>query len=267
MNPGELTTVAAVLGGGDPARAEQWLERGLARVDTAEQAISSVGTFGAATFRLLDQRIVDALRAPLAAQVGGWLLEGWRKFRELIAAAERTRDNPGPSEDVVLVDHEITSTQRHTVDVIVNGSVVKALDFEVTVTLELRGVVAVVGEGRLTAIRCGDVRAGARLSLEGQELCRGELPVAVGALVRLGDGIELVAPASAAASSPPSWGPGPETTSSPPPWMTPSPRSEPATGASTPADASGLPWWQRVSPSDSATESSEGSAGRRAGSR
>jgi hypothetical protein len=267
MNPGELTTVAAVLGGGDPARADERLERGLAQADTAERALSSVGAFGAATFRLLDRRVVEALHGPLAVELGGWLLEGWRKFQELAAAAERTRDNPGPSEDVVLVDHEITSIHHPTVDVIVNGSVVTTLTFELTVTLELRGVVAVVREGRLTAIRCGDVLAGARLALEGRELCRGELPVVIGALVPLGDGIELVSPVPTATISPPSWGPAPGATSSPPSWMTPPPRSEPATAASTPTSAPDLPWWQRVSPGDPGAESAEGAAGRRTGSR
>lgn len=190
-------TVAGVLGGGEPGRAVQSLENGLRRADVAEDAL---GSLGAAAYRVLDQRVAEALGGQLDTELGGLVLDGWLKYRELVAAGERTRDSPGQPEDVVLAEHEITSTQHPAVDVIVDGAVACTLTFELTVSLVLRGVVAVVERGRLTALRGGDVVAGARVSLSGRELARGEHRCVVGIVVRLGDGIVL---APAAATPPP----------------------------------------------------------------
>jgi hypothetical protein len=204
MPPVGPLTVADVLGGGDPGRAAAALERGLERADVAEDALKSVGTVGAAAYRLVDQRVAQALGGQLDTDLGGLILDGWLKYRELVAAAARTRDSPGQREDVVLTEHEITSTHHPTVDVIVDGAVVCTLAFELTVSLVLRGVIAMVERGRLTALRGGDLVAGACISLSGRELARGEYRCVVGLVVRLGDGVVL-APAVATPAPASTW--------------------------------------------------------------
>lgn len=221
MKPVAPMTVATLLGSGDPNRAGPAVEHGLRRVDAAGAVLASAGHLGKEAFRLVDQRVAEALGGPLAIDVGVLVLDGWRKYRELVAASERTRDAPGQPEDVVLGDHEITSTHHPEVDVIVDGSLVSTLTFELTVSLELRGVIAIVEKGRLTTLRCGDVVAGARISLWDQELARGEVSCVVGMLVQLGDGVMLVPAAPA-----PGPGPGPRAAASAP-WWDRVPRQQP----------------------------------------
>lgn len=215
-------TVASVLGDGDPNRAVSAVEQGLQRVEAARAALRSADPLSTAAFRLVDQRVAEALQGQLSTDVGDLVLQGWRKWRELVAAAERSRDAPGQHEEVVLTEHTITSTHRPAVDVIVDGSLVATLTFELTVSLMLRSVIAIVEKGRLTALRGGDVLAGACVSLEGQTLARGECHIAVGVLVGLGNGVALV-------SGAPTPGPGPA--------------REPASGS-----VGGARWWDRVAP-------------------
>jgi hypothetical protein len=95
-------------------------------------------------------------------------------------------------EDVVLAEHEIDSTHKLTVEVRLDRAPIATMEFEVTVALIVRGVVAEVRDGLLTAIRCGDVVAGATVSLWGQDLADRKANWVVGALISVGAGIPLV---------------------------------------------------------------------------
>ncbi|MGH3615535.1 MAG: hypothetical protein ACRDRK_23635 [Pseudonocardia sp.] len=186
------TTVAELLGDPDPRQAELALRRALYESNVARDALAQVGRFAAAAYGLCDQRVAEALHGLLDIDLGGLIVAGWSRYRELIAAAERTRDTPGQPEDVVLADHQITSTHHPSIEVVVDGRSAATLQFELTVSLELWGVSAIVESGVLVALRCGDVVAGARLSLWGRELARRDVTCVVGALVRLDRGIALV---------------------------------------------------------------------------
>jgi hypothetical protein len=77
--------------------------------------------------------------------------------------------------------------------VIVDGALATTLEFALSVSLTMRAVVAVVDVGALVGLRGGDVLTGARLALWEQELLAREVTCLVGALVRLGGGVPLVA--------------------------------------------------------------------------
>jgi hypothetical protein len=132
------------------------------------------------------------VRAALQIDLGGLALGAWRRYGELVEAAERTRDAPGAPEDVVLAEHVITWKQQLAVEVVVNGTLITTLLFDLSVSLTMRGVVGVVDAGALVGLRVGDVLTGAELSLWEQELAGHEVTCLVGALVRLGGGVPLV---------------------------------------------------------------------------
>jgi hypothetical protein len=181
-------TVAALLGEADP----QWVELALGAAHVGHRALTGFGQLAAATYPVLEARIAEVLRAALQIDLGGLALAAWGRYRELVEAADRTRDAPGAPEDVVLAEHEITWTQQPAVEVIVDGTPHVTLQFELSVTLTMRGVVAVVDAGMLVGLRVGDVLVGAQLALWGQELAAREVTCLVGALVRLGGGVPLV---------------------------------------------------------------------------
>ena len=70
------------------------------------------------------------------------LVGGWRKHRSLRAAAERTKANPGTTEQVELASHRITTTHRPYLDIAVNGAKVATVHFDLGLTLDLEVMVA-----------------------------------------------------------------------------------------------------------------------------
>jgi hypothetical protein len=185
-------TIATLLSGNDP----HWVERALRETHIAQSTLAGVGRVAAAAYPVFEERVAEVLRAALEIDLGGLALSAWARYRELVAAAERTRDAPGRPEDVVLAEHQITWTQHPAVEVIIDGAPVTTLQFDVAVSLTMRGVVAVVHAGMLAGLRFGDVLAGARLSIWERELAAREMQCLVGTLVRLGDGVPLVAGAA-----------------------------------------------------------------------
>lgn len=181
-------TVAALLGDADP----QWLERALGAAHVGHSTLASIGQLAAATYPALEGRVAEVLRGALQIDVGELAVAAWGRYRELVETAERTRDAPGEPEDVVLAEHLITWTQQPAVEVILDGKTFTTLQFDLSVSLTMRSVVAVIGAGMLIGLRAGDVLAGARLSIWERELAAREVTCLAGALVRLGGGVPLV---------------------------------------------------------------------------
>jgi hypothetical protein len=176
-------TVAALLGEADP----QWMERALGAAHVGRRALAGIGPVAAATYPALEERVAEVVRAALQIDLGELAVGAWSRYRELVEAAERTREAPGAPEDVVLAEHEITWSQPIAVEVVVDGIPVTTLQFALSVSLTMRGVVAVVEAGALVGLRVGDVLTGARLTLWEQELAAREVTCLVGG-VRLVSG-------------------------------------------------------------------------------
>jgi len=169
-------------------------------------------------FAIVENRVAEVLQAQLAIGVGDALVEGLSTVGALAGAARRTRDAPGPPEDVVLAEYSVSKPYKPVVDVLVDGQLVATLNFVVEVAMTVRAVEAVVDSGRLTALKLGALLAGATLSLEGWELAAPQARLFDGMVVPLGAGVRL-ASASAWHAAPP---------------------------APAAAPPSGVPWWQRT---------------------
>jgi hypothetical protein len=156
-----------------------------------------------AVFAIAENRVAEVLAAQLAIGVGEGLVEGLSTVAALAGAARRTRDAPGPPEDVVLAEHTVSKPYHPVVDVLVDGQLVATLTFEVRLALTVRAAEAVVDAGRLTALKIGALVAGATLSLQGWELAAPQARLFDGVVVPLGGGVPLTA--SAPPTSLPWW--------------------------------------------------------------
>lgn len=119
---------------------------------------------------LLDEEIGRVVEGLLDVDLGDALVAGWRKYSVLIESARRTRGSPGSEEVVELAAHEVRSTYRPSVDLLVDELKVNTFEFDLAVRFELTGVAAVVRDGHLTALRGGRCVVTAALSLEGAQL-------------------------------------------------------------------------------------------------
>jgi hypothetical protein len=143
------------------------------RAAAAEQILALVAT-------VLDRRLVDLLAS------------GWRKWEQLSDAARRTLLAPGQVEIVELIDHEISSIQRPSVDVIYDRRRVAQIAAEVAVNIDVHAATAVVEDGRLSALRSGHADLDARMSIEGIVVVEAERQLELAVEIPLGDGIPLM---------------------------------------------------------------------------
>ncbi len=120
------------------------------------------------------------------------LIGVWRKHAALLAAARDTAATPGSSAVVDLATENIGCTFRPYVDLMLDGVRVGRVHVEIRLGLAVVGVVAVVADGRLTALRTGRCTAEALLEIEGFLIRRASSGFELPAVVRLRDGIRLL---------------------------------------------------------------------------
>lgn len=128
-------------------------------------------------------------------------VDGWAKFRELVEAARRTRDDATAREAVKLVTHQIEFSHPWTLEVFVNGKSAGTIEVELSVSFDMDLVVLVTRQGRIAAIESGRCVITGALAIAGTEVAKrrgrfdlcGEIP--------LGHGLVLAGPTATAASA------------------------------------------------------------------
>lgn len=138
------------------------------------------------------EQVAEASAGLLDVDLGAAAVAGWRTHGALVAAARETRGTPGLTVVVELAEHDLLSTWRPRVDVVVAGTTVAHLALELTVALHVVGLHAVVQAARLTRLGGGEGEVTATLSVGGQCLLQEEAPFDARLSVPLGDGVPLL---------------------------------------------------------------------------
>lgn len=177
----------------------------LTRALDDEGVLGSLGTvltrLSGAGLHAVGDQVAAVAHGLLDLDLGDLLSEGWRRFDDLVEAGKRTAAAPGSREVVDLVTHSIVSTHNPHVDVLVDGVRVASLGFDLDVGFTVKGAVATVHGGRLTALHTGACDVLGSVSAQGRQLVTKERQFRLPLLVHLGDGIPLL-PGGAAASRP-----------------------------------------------------------------
>ncbi|MFQ6398571.1 hypothetical protein ACLMAJ_34685 [Nocardia sp. KC 131] len=162
-NPTMITTRAILFYGstresGLNELAEHLRERGI------EQLALRRAPAVSALLRLSALReLVEAIDGLLQVDLGGVMVEGWRRYERLRSAAVRTHS--GGSEQVELLGHEVTQTYCPRLDVTIDGTRVGELNLELCVTLLLQPLTATVRDGLLVALGPGDCTVTASIAV------------------------------------------------------------------------------------------------------
>lgn len=164
-------------------------ERGLG--GAVAGAVGGLGRAG--THAVCDEvgRTADRL---LDLDLGDVLGAAWRKHSALVAAGRRTAAAPGTEELVELATHKVTSVHRPYVEVLVDDVELTKVDLELRLSFLVKGVLGVVRDGRLVALRTGSCEAAATLSCEGVKVASRKATLDAPVLVRLGPGLALASP-------------------------------------------------------------------------
>jgi hypothetical protein len=138
-------------------------------------------------------REITATAAPLVnVNLIDVLVGGWRKYKDITAAARRTLAATGSTELLSLATHQLTETLNPYVTVLVDGYRVATLQLSLSVVCEVQAMLAKISAGRLVAIESGwcDVTATLAIADAGttSKLAHFDLP----GVVPLGRGLRLL---------------------------------------------------------------------------
>ena len=117
---------------------------------------------------------------------------GWKKYDALRQAAKRTRDAPKSQEVVAMATHKIDLTHHPFVELYIDGTSTSTIDMTLEITFTMTGVLAVVEQARLTAIKCGTCTVAGSLTVAGIEAAKKQRKFDLPGAVRLRHGIALL---------------------------------------------------------------------------
>lgn len=123
--------------------------------------------------------------------LGDVLVNGWRKHRDLTAAARRTQQVPGSRETVRLATHRVVSRHEPTIDVLAGETLLARITLTLDLALEIAALEASVARGRLVALHSGDAKVTAALATEGVTLLSRSVQLRLPLEVPLGAGVAL----------------------------------------------------------------------------
>ena len=176
--PGEDGSVAVVPDLLPPGASED-LNRALANIPAALRTAAVRETTGAA-------------KGLLNADPIGFLVSGWQKHREVIAAARRTVAAPGSIELVDLATHQITATQRPAVNLLVDNRQTATVELGLSVVFTISALVVGIRGGRLVAVHSGRCNATATLAVQDTKVISRQVAFELPGIIPLGRGIALL---------------------------------------------------------------------------
>lgn len=150
-----VTIRAFLLGREDPAAADALLGP-LHGGGAADALLGGTRPLTASAGQAVERELATVIDSFLGLDVFDVAAGGWRKHAALTAAARRTRDIPGSEEVLALATHSITSSHRPYVDVFVDGARIGTLQVELDLTFRIAGLIAVVRDAHLIAVRSGE---------------------------------------------------------------------------------------------------------------
>jgi hypothetical protein len=147
------------------------------------------------------QEVRAAVAGLLNINLVDLLLEGWRQYRDLTSAAQRTLASPGSSEVVRLATHRVTAEQQPQVSVLVNGHQAATIRFRVSMVLDISALLATIKAGLLVTVHAGRCDISVTLAIDGIDVAAKQARLELPGAIECTPGIRLLAAASYAAEA------------------------------------------------------------------
>jgi hypothetical protein len=138
--------------------------------------------------------ITKAASALLQLDLIGMLVDGWRKYEDLLVVARRGLETPGSTELAELASHRVTVGAHPYIDVVVDGKTIATVRLELTVVFDVTVLAVSVRDGAIVALHAGRTDITATLTVDGVKAPVGHEVVDLPLTVVLGDGIPLLEP-------------------------------------------------------------------------
>lgn len=118
----------------------------------------------------------------------------WGKQEALRQAAAATLGRPGTEELVEMTTYNLSFEDRPGIEVRVGDLPPAMLSVDVALEITVRGLIAVVRDGRLIALRAGTAEVNGTLSMAGNQVAAQQATLDLVAHIKLGQGIRLAGP-------------------------------------------------------------------------
>lgn len=189
----DTATVRDLLFGGMPVEPADALAESLSQHGTLKTVLPGFPGLTAA----VEREVATEAGRVLSLDLFDLALAGWKRYEALREAARRTREAPPTTEEIVaLATHRIESRHHPTIEVFVDGKSVATIAVELTVAFDMAGVLAVVRQARLTAIRSGNCTVTGKLAIKGTDVAQRQRRFDLPGAVRLRHGVALLGPAA-----------------------------------------------------------------------
>ncbi|PBC67582.1 hypothetical protein BX265_8195 [Streptomyces sp. TLI_235] len=162
--------------------------------DTVGSLVGGVRGLTASAGRAVEGEVAGMLDRFLGLELLDVAVGGWCRHAELRAAARRTRDTPGSEELVAMATHRISSTNSPSVALLLDGAQLGSVTMELSVKFALAGLVAVVREGRLEAVRSGHCTVAGTLTVDRHVVAQRQRMFDLPGAVELRHGVALLPP-------------------------------------------------------------------------
>jgi Protein of unknown function (DUF2510) len=171
---------------------------------TVETLVTGFPALMAEAGRAVEHEVATVTGDLLSLNLLDLAVGGWNRYEALRDAARRTRDAPTTEEVVALVTHRIESSHRPTVELFIDGKSVGTIEVELDIAFDMAGVVAVVCQARLTAIRSGNCTVSGRLAIKGAVVAQRQRQFDLPGEFRLHHGVALLPAQQVVTASSPS---------------------------------------------------------------
>ena len=162
--PATLGNLLGFEQGGEPAADEvAELEPGLP-VGRVEEAVRKANA--GRPLPISSTALVGAVGGLLNVPLLDIFVRAWNEGKLFEKYLDPDRYDPDEVITITLKRHEISSTHRPKIDIVLNGKTIDSLDFELDVTLTLDGVMLQVQGGNIREVRSGRVKGKGTLKCE-----------------------------------------------------------------------------------------------------
>ncbi|WP_160112803.1 DUF2510 domain-containing protein [Mycobacterium sp. 3519A] len=205
-NLDESATARELLFGGELKEPTEVIAESLRDHDVVKPQVSGFPALTAA----VEHEVASTAHSFLSLDLLDLLVAGWKRYEALAEAARRTRDAPPTTEEVVaLVAHRVESSHDLKVELLVDGRSVGTVNMQLSIAFDLVGLLVVVRQGRLVAVRSGKCTVIGTMTIEQAVVAERKRALDVPGALRL-QGIALVESAACTPeASPADWYPDP----------------------------------------------------------
>lgn len=111
--------------------------------------------------------VTKKIKDLLDIDVAGIMVGAWSKYREVLKYADSKQYPPTDTYLVSLAEHTVSSTHHPYIDVTVNEKPVGRIEFEVKITLTLKGIILTIKGGRIMSIKTGSCKGKGTITYKG----------------------------------------------------------------------------------------------------